>query len=120
MLALIPEETIDDVVGTWGLVTKDHNGDLGSMVSIEWRCEFGVQFLQKWVVRLIVTLLGENSILDLNKVGTELVGVQVLELLGNLGLDELTVWRILLARAHSEVGLSQAVWHGNFSSNSSS
>ena len=71
-------------------------------------------------MRLVLTLLGQDSILNLDEVGTELVSVQVLELLGNLGFDKLTVWRIFLARNHSVVGLGQAVWHGDFGSDSSS
>lgn len=120
LLALISEKTIDDVVGTWGLVAEDDDSDLGSMVSIEWCSKFRVQLFQKWVVRLVITLLSEDSVLDLYEVGTEFICIQVFELLANLGLDELTVWRILLARAHPEVGLGQAVWKSDFSSNSGS
>ena len=120
MLALIPEEAIDDIVSSWSLITKDHKSDLGGVVSTERLGKLSVELLQKWVMRLVLTLLGQDSILNLDKVGTELVGIQVFELFSDLGLNKLTVWRIFLARDHSEIGLGQAVWHSDFGSDSSS
>ena len=100
------QQAIDHVVTAGGLLAKVDDSDFESLLIRNESLELLVKCLEHLILELKMIIHQHQFVLDLNEVGRLCVGLQVRQLLINLGLDELSGRFVSLDADESErVGL---------------